>query len=84
MIVGVATVMAFGEKKYGRDNWRKGMAWTELCNSALRHLLAFTNGQDKDPESNLLHLDHAAACVGFLRTYIRTHPELDDRYKETE
>ena len=47
-----AQVMAFGANKYGRDNWRGGMDWTRLSDAALRHITAFVDGEDVDPESN--------------------------------
>ena len=39
------------------------------------------DGEDKDPESGLSHLAHAACCIMFLLEFEKTHPELDDRYK---
>lgn len=74
-----AMVMAYGEKKYGRDNWRGGMAWTRLIDASLRHILAFKEGEDFDPETGLHHLAHARCCLAFLIEYHKTHPNLDDR-----
>lgn len=74
-----AMVMGYGEKKYGRDNWRGGMAWMRLIDASLRHILAFKEGEDFDPETKLHHLAHARCCLAFLIEYYTTHPELDDR-----
>lgn len=74
-----AMVMGYGEKKYGRDNWRQGMEWGRLIDAALRHVLAFKEGHDFDPETGLHHLAHARCCMAFLIEYYITHPELDDR-----
>jgi len=78
----IAAVLQFGAKKYESHNWRKGFVWSRPLSAALRHLLAFNNGEDRDPESNLSHLAHAACCIMFLLEFEKTRPELDDRYKD--
>jgi hypothetical protein len=79
-----AKVMAFGKEKYDAHNWRKGFAWSRPLSAAMRHLMAFNDGEDKDPESGLSHLAHAACCIMFLLEFEKTHQELDDRFKPTE
>jgi hypothetical protein len=74
-----AEVLAFGAEKYGEHNWRKGMAWSRPYAAALRHLLAWGEGEDLDPESGISHLAHARCNLGFLLEYLKSHPELDDR-----
>ena len=76
-----AAVMGYGEKKYGRDNWRNGMHWSRALDAAQRHILAFQDGEDFDPETGLHHLAHARCNMAFLIEYALTHPELDDRHK---
>tara|TARA_Y100000310_G_scaffold330229_1_gene401530 strand:- start:2693 stop:3076 length:384 start_codon:yes stop_codon:yes gene_type:complete len=76
-----AKVMNYGEQKYDRDNWRKGMAWTRFIDAAMRHILAFNEGESIDEESGLHHLAHARCCLAFLLEYELTHPELDNRHK---
>lgn len=76
-----AAVLAFGADKYAAHNWRKGFAWSRPLSAALRHITAFNAGEDKDPESGLSHLAHAACCIMFLLEFEKTHKELDDRYK---
>lgn len=75
-----AYVLAFGAQKYGTHNWRQGMKWQRLINASMRHILAFNEGEDFDPESGLCHLAHARCCLSFLIEYMTTHPELDDRH----
>lgn len=58
----------FGEKKYARDNWRKGIGKERLVAATLRHLFAWKDGELSDPESNLSHLDHALASLAMLIT----------------
>lgn len=76
-----AAVLKFGADKYAAHNWRKGFAWSRPLAAAMRHLTAFNDGEDKDPESGLSHLAHAACCIMFLLEFEKTHQHLDDRYK---
>lgn len=76
-----AAVLKFGAEKYAEHNWRKGFAWSRPLAAAMRHITAFNAGEDKDPESGLSHLAHAACCIMFLLEFEKTHPSLDDRYK---
>ena len=79
-----AAVLKFGAIKYAEHNWRKGFNWSRPISAALRHITAFNNGEDTDPESGLSHLAHAACCIMFLLEFQKTHPELDDRYTQTQ
>jgi hypothetical protein len=76
-----AAVLAFGAEKYAAHNWRAGFAWSRPLAAAMRHLTAFNDGEDRDPESGLSHLAHAACCIMFLLEFEKTHQHLDDRYK---
>ena len=76
-----AAVLKFGADKYHAHNWRDGFAWSRPLAAAMRHIMAFNDGEDLDPESGLSHLAHAACCIMFLLEFEKTHPELDDRYK---
>jgi hypothetical protein len=80
----IALVMDFGKQKYDAHNWRKGFQWSRPLSAAMRHLMAFNDGEDKDPESGLSHLAHAACCIMFLLEFEKTHKDLDDRFKPTE
>lgn len=61
----VARVLSFGAAKYSERNWETGMAWSRLYAAALRHLWAWWRGADRDEETGLSHLAHAACCVLF-------------------
>lgn len=74
-----AQVLAFGAEKYGRDNWRKGMEWQRMIDAALRHIVAFADGEDMDPESGYHHLAHAKCCLSFLLEYHAKQLGTDDR-----
>jgi hypothetical protein len=76
-----AAVLAFGAQKYAEHNWRSGFVWSRPLSAAMRHITAFNAGEDRDPESGLSHLAHAACCIMFLLEFEKTHTHLDDRYK---
>jgi hypothetical protein len=80
-LLQTAAVLKFGADKYHAHNWRDGFAWSRPLAAAMRHIMAFNDGEDKDPESGLSHLAHAACCIMFLLEFEKTHPHLDDRYK---
>ena len=65
----IVAVMTYGAKKYAPYNWTKGMSWSRVYAAALRHLSAWFNGEDKDKDTGLSHLAHAACCVLFLISY---------------
>lgn len=79
-----AAVLKFGAEKYAEHNWRAGFTWSRPLAAAMRHITAFNDGEDCDPESGLSHLAHAACCIMFLLEFEKTHPELDDRYKPVQ
>lgn len=64
----VAKHYAAGAKKYGENNWRKGIPRSEFLKSGLRHLFYLVRGDTDE--------DHAAAVVWNLLGYIETQ-ELD-------
>lgn len=80
MFTGLARVLEMGEKKYGRNNWRKGAPSTEQIASLLRHLqpimevLNADKGADFlfDSESKLPHVDHVLFNVISLRLALET------------
>ena len=80
-LLQTAAVLKFGADKYAEHNWRAGFAWSRPLAAAMRHIMAFNDGEDKDPESGLSHLAHSLCCIMFLLEFEKTHPELDDRYK---
>jgi hypothetical protein len=80
-LLQTAAVLKFGADKYAEHNWRAGFAWSRPLAAAMRHIMAFNDGEDKDPESGLSHLAHAMCCIMFVLEFEKTHRELDDRYK---
>lgn len=63
----VVRVLAFGARKYSPGGWRKvENARDRYYSAAIRHLVAWYQGERNDPESSESHLAHACACVLFL------------------
>jgi hypothetical protein len=74
-------VCALGADKYGRENYRGGYPIHLNIDALYRHLLAFQNGEDLDPESGVTHLAHVAWHALAMIQILEDHPECDDRYK---
>lgn len=79
---GGARVLEFGANKYARGNWHKGMEHTQLADCLLRHLVAYLNGEESDPESGQLHVDHVLVNALMLSQMVHTRPDLDNRSPE--
>ena len=75
-------VLGFGANKYAAHNWRKGINYSRLVGAALRHIHAFNDGEDKDPESGYSHIGHAMCCLMFLMGTIKHNPDMDDRWSK--
>jgi len=60
-------VLTFGAQKYERDNWQKVPDSKRRYFDALqRHVWAWKQGEQVDPESGIHHLAHAMCCLMFL------------------
>lgn len=67
---------------YPRGNWKKGLPYTELVDSTMRHLKDFMNRKEVDDGAdgtNLPNIYLAMWNIVALVEMIHTHPELDDR-----
>ena len=78
-MLGMGKVFGFGAGKYGDRNWEKGVKNSKLLGSTLRHLIYHMAGETNDPESSLLHLEHAATDIAMLLDNMAHRPEMDDR-----
>ena len=62
-----AWVHKLGADKYGPWNWREtGVCASTYVNAILRHLNAWRDGEDLDPESGISHLAHIACSCNIL------------------
>lgn len=80
LAIFVSKVMQLGAKKYGAFNWRKKKVKASVyVGAAQRHLAAYFDGEDVDPESGQPHPAHVAACMGILLDAKATGNLIDDR-----
>lgn len=76
--VGVA--MLEGACKYGRHNYRiSGVRASVYYDALMRHMLAWWEGEDLDPDSNLSHVTKAITTLVVLRDAMMQEMLTDDR-----
>ncbi len=75
----LARVLDFGARKYAPRNWERGMAWSRPFSALMRHMWAWWGGEQRDPETGMSHLWHAACCLMFLVAYEQRKTGKDDR-----
>ena len=60
-------ILTFGAEKYERDNWQRVPDSKRRYFDAMqRHLWAWKEGEQNDPETGKNHLAHATCCLMFL------------------
>lgn len=75
----VVRVLNFGIEKYAVDNWQLvPQARDRYFAAAIRHMVAWQQGERTDGESGLPHMAHAACCLLFLAWFDR-NGTVDDR-----
>lgn len=82
LVLGAAKALGEGAVKYGAYNWRETrVEATTYSGAILRHLYAWMDGEDVDPESTTgkLHLEGIAACVAILLDTIYAGTLIDNR-----
>lgn len=76
--IGVA--MLEGAAKYGRHNYRAaGVRASVYYDAAMRHLIAWWEGEDIDPDSGMSHITKLLACMTVLRDAMHQGMWEDDR-----
>lgn len=72
--------MLDGATKYGRSNWRATGVRASIYNDAIiRHLSAWFEGEDIDPDSGLPHMAHLLASAAIIVDAIAAGKFRDDR-----
>lgn len=72
--------MADGARKYGPYNWRGNAVVARIyIDAAMRHLLAWLEGEETAEDSGVHHLGHAMACCAILLDAQETGNLIDDR-----
>lgn len=79
-----AEVLEFGSKKYSRGNYKKGLPYTGVIDSLLRHVVKFLSGEDLDEETGKSHAGHILCNALILAEMTAIRPDMDDRSKYDE
>lgn len=75
-----AMAMKNGMEKYGPFNWRsETVAGTIYIAAAMRHILAWMDGNNYAEDSGVHHLGHARASLGIILDAMETGNLVDDR-----
>lgn len=80
VLASEARVLAHGADKYGVRNWRLDEILASTYEGAMmRHLIAWMQGEDTDPDSGEPHLSHLRACAGVVMDADMHGKMVDDR-----
>lgn len=82
-IKAMARGFGYGADKYEAYNWCKGLSTSRLYAATMRHLTAWWEGEEMDPESGLSHLDHVLCCAAMLEGTVTGGLGEDDRPQQT-
>lgn len=76
----LALAMTEGALKYGAHNYRAaGVRASVYYDAVMRHLMAWWEGEDTDPDSGVSHVIKAMACLHVLRDSMHMQNWVDDR-----
>lgn len=80
VVVEMGVGMLEGAAKYGRHNYRcAGIRSSVYFDAAMRHLIAWWEGEDIDPDSGLSHVTKALCTLAVLRDGQMQGMATDDR-----
>ena len=80
VLMELGTAMMEGALKYAPYNWRKAGVRSSVYYDALqRHIMAWWEGEDIDPDSGISHLTKAMACLAVVRDAQKNDMLTDDR-----
>jgi CRISPR/Cas system CSM-associated protein Csm5 (group 7 of RAMP superfamily) len=78
----MGAAFTFGQKKYGKNNYRNGMLISRQLAAAVRHIYQHLDGETNDKESKELHLGHAMASIAMAIYNLKNNPQFDDRFEK--
>lgn len=79
-LIHLMKAMADGRRKYGHMNWRqKTVSSTIYYDAAMRHLMAWFDGENMATDSGVHHLGHAMACLAIILDAAANERLNDDR-----
>ncbi len=80
----IAEVFGYGAKKYAVNSYRRGdrksVPYMRTMGSVLRHCFKWIAGEEKDPDTGLSHLAHAATQLMILMEHSANGTSEDDRF----
>lgn len=80
VIAEVGVAMLEGASKYGRHNYRiAGVRSSVYYDAVMRHLMAWWEGEDIDPDSGMSHITKAITSLVVLRDAMMQGMATDDR-----
>lgn len=80
VLLEIGLAMLEGARKYSRHNYRiAGVRASVYYDSTMRHLMAWWEGEDIDPDSGLSHIVKAISGLIVLRDSMRQGNWTDDR-----
>lgn len=83
VIADLGVAMLEGSLKYGRYNYRESDVRASVYfDAAVRHLFAWWEGEDIDPDSGMSHVIKAMASLTVLRDGMQQPGFTDDRPKQ--
>jgi hypothetical protein len=83
-LLELARLAGAGAEKYSRYNYLKGFDWSLSVDALFRHLLAWLSGQDRDPETGVLHTTAVAWHAHCLTSFQLRKLGTDDRAPSIE
>jgi hypothetical protein len=84
VIVELGLAMLEGAVKYGRHNYRvAGVRASVYFDATMRHMFAWWEGEDLDPDTKLSHITKAIASLTVLRDSMMQGNWVDDRAPRT-
>lgn len=80
-LYAMGTGFNYGIKKHGIHRFKTSqITTTELCDSAVRHIFQFIDGEDFDGESKVFHLGAAMSNLAMATWVYYNKPKQDDRF----
>ena len=81
----IVKVLTYGSTKYDPFNWKKvPNAKNRYFSAFMRHVIAWWEGEQNDPETGFNHLAHAGCCLLYLLWFDLTGQWPKDNAAETE
>jgi len=79
-LVHMGRAMENGADKYGPFNWRQHPVQSGIyVDAAMRHLMAWVDGEENAEDSGVHHLGHAMACFAIILDAMEADKLIDQR-----